>query len=159
MRDRARRREIRQGAADAHEARPRLTPRGMKSIGKSPRGARRGFLRQLDFFLGRVSPSRRAVPAYGWAVPVQRPFLPEIEISHQQDLDVEEHLHEHEPMQLAKNVGPRIEEDSFHIKQNKNHRDQIEFYGKRFAGVTRGSDATFIRLRFYLGWPSPTHQR
>src|SRR6266853_5949281 len=159
MRDRTRRRGIRQGAADVRGARPRLTPRGMKSIGKSPRGARRGFLRQSDFVLGRVSPSRSAVPAYGWAVPVQRPFLPEIEVSHQQDPDVEEHLHEPEPMQLAKNVGPRIEEDSFHIKQNKDHRDQIEFYGKRFASVTGRSDAALVRLRFYFGWPSPTHQR
>src|ERR1700732_5647282 len=98
MRDRTRPRGIRQGAADVREARPRSIPRGKRSIRKSPRGARRGFLRQLDFFLGRVSPSRSAVPAYGWAVPVQRPFLPEIEVPHEQDADVEEHLHEPKPM-------------------------------------------------------------
>src|ERR1700682_2315191 len=97
MRDRTCRRGIRQGAADVREAQPGSIPRGKKSIRKSPRGARRGFLRHWDFFLGRVSPSRSAVPAYGWAVPVQRPFLPEIEVPYEQDPDVEKHLDEPKP--------------------------------------------------------------
>ncbi len=49
-----------------------------------------------DFVRGRMYPSQSAVPAYGWAVPVQ-PFLPEVEITHQQNSDVDQHLHKPRP--------------------------------------------------------------
>src|SRR3984893_7879710 len=98
MRDRYRRRGIRQAAAKIRDAQPRSTPRGKKSIGKWPRGSRRVFLRQSDYSRGRVYPSRSAILAFGWAIPVQRPFLPEIKISNEEDPDVEKHFDESEPM-------------------------------------------------------------
>ncbi len=100
-----------------------------------------------------------AVPACGWAVPVERPFLPEIEVTHQQDPDVEEHLHEAKPPQRPEDKGPGIQEDGFHIEQNKYHGDQIELHGKRFARIARRRDAALIGLRFYFGGASPAHQR
>src|SRR5579872_1487570 len=116
MRDRYRRQEIRQGGANVREARPGSTPRGNKSIRKLPRGARRGFLRQRDFSRGREYPSRIEIPAYGWAIPVQRPFLQEIKVSDEKNHDVEKHFYESEPMQLAEDIGPRIQENRFHIE-------------------------------------------
>src|SRR4029077_7066820 len=88
-----------------------------------------------------------------------RPFLPEIEIAYQQDPDVEEHFHEPKPPQRPEDKSPWIQEDGFHIEQNKYNPDQIEFYGKGLAGIARRRDAAFIGLRFHFGGASPAHDR
>src|SRR5579862_7290432 len=103
-----RRPEIRRAGTGVREARATSTPRERKPRLQWLRFSRNVFSRPSDFALSRVYPSRSAVPASGWGVPVERPFLPKIEIAHQQDTDVEEHFHEAKPPQLSENKGPRI---------------------------------------------------
>src|SRR6476646_11383380 len=71
-------------------------------------------------------------------MPVERAFLPQIEVADQQDGDVDHHLHE--PVhadtrryfyKVTVNVGPWIQKDGFHVEKNENHRDEIKSHGYR----------------------------
>src|SRR6266567_3113400 len=79
-------------------------------------------------------------------MPVQRALFPEIQITDQQDGYVEHHLPEAVPPQTAKDVGPGVQEDGFHIEQNENHRHEVELDGEGFPRVTCGFHAAFVRL-------------
>src|SRR5580692_3383356 len=98
-------------------------------------------------------------------MPVERAFFPQIDVSHQEDGDVDEHLHEAEDSKavrnlehVAVNVGPRVQEDRFHIEQNKNHGHEIKLYGERLARVAGGIHTALIRLLLGAIWASPSHQ-
>ena len=49
-------------------------------------------------------------------VPVQRAFFPEIQVTDQQDGNVDHHLHKAVPPQTAKDVGPGVQEDGFDVE-------------------------------------------
>src|SRR5712692_1441332 len=53
------------------------------------------------------------------AVPVERAFLPQIDVAGQQHHDVQQHLDKTEPAQLAKDVCPGVQEDGLDIEQNE----------------------------------------
>src|ERR1700731_150300 len=57
-------------------------------------------------------------------MPVERPLLPQINVPDQEDSDVNDHLYETKSTEaqrllkhVAINIGPRVQEDSFHIEQ------------------------------------------
>src|SRR5712692_702511 len=58
----------------------------------------------------------------GSAVPIQRALFPEIDVTRQQDQDVDQHLYEPEPAQFAIDVGPGVQKDSLDIEQNEHNR-------------------------------------
>lgn len=53
---------------------------------------------------------------YRLFVPVQRALFPEIEVTNQQDGDVNHHFQKAVPSQTAKNIGPWVKKDGFHIE-------------------------------------------
>src|ERR1700732_3024306 len=70
-------------------------------------------------------------------MPVERALLPQVNVPDQEDSDVNDHLFETKSTEaqgllkhVAINIGPRVQEDSFHIEQNENHGYQIELHGE-----------------------------
>src|ERR1700733_4928232 len=95
-------------------------------------------------------------------MPVERAFFPQIDITDQQDGDVNEHLYiavnaksmrylEH----IAVNVGPRVQKDRLDVEQDKDHRDEIKLYRKRVVSIADRFHAAFIGGLFCAIWPSP----
>src|SRR6267142_533470 len=91
-------------------------------------------------------------------VPVQRALFPEIEITNQQDGEVYHHFDKAIPSKTAKYVGPRIQENSFYVEQNKNHIDQIVFDREGLPGVSGRVHTAFIGLQLGLGGAPPADQ-
>src|SRR5207249_557964 len=98
-------------------------------------------------------------------VPVERTLFPEIDIPDQQDGDINQHLEESIPAHadglldhIAIDVRPRVQEDCFHVEQNKDHGHKVEFYGKRFASIACGFHAAFVSLLFGATWAAPSYQ-
>src|ERR1700691_666587 len=96
-------------------------------------------------------------------MPVERAFFPQIDITDQQDRDVDEHLYvavnakgmrylEH----IAVNVSPRVQKNRLDVEQDKDHRDEIKFYRKGLVSVTDRFHAAFIGGLFCAIWPPPT---
>lgn len=89
-------------------------------------------------------------------MPVERAFLPEIDIANQQNCDIKHHFQETKDSgvrmagQIFENESPGVQEDGFHVKENEHHGDQVKLHGKRFAGVAGGRNAAFIGL--HLGF-------
>src|SRR5260370_243040 len=90
-------------------------------------------------------------------MPVQRALFPEIQITDQQDGYVEHHLPEAVPPQTAKDVGPGVQEDGFHVEQNENHRYEVKFDRDGCARVACRFHAAFVRLLLGPAWPPPAH--
>src|SRR5215470_18232006 len=88
-------------------------------------------------------------------VPVQRALFPKIEVTNQQDGDVYHHFQKTVPSQTAKNVGPWVEKNGFHIEQNENHCYEIKFYRERLASIAGRLHATFVSLQLSLGRAPP----
>src|SRR5712692_11536109 len=53
------------------------------------------------------------------AVPVQRAFLPKVNVTGKQDRDVQHHLPKSEYLELPEDVRPGVEEDGLYVEQNK----------------------------------------
>src|SRR6202012_1707159 len=96
-------------------------------------------------------------------MPVERAFFPQIDVTDQQDGDVDEHLYvavnaksmrylEH----IAVNVGPRVQKDRLDVEQDEHHRDEIKLHGKWFARITHRFHAAFIGGLFCAIWASPS---
>src|SRR5882672_1421768 len=94
----------------------------------------------------------------GLLVPVQRALFPEIEVTDQQDGNVYHHFDKAVQSQLAKYQRPRIQKNRFHIEQNKDHRHEVELYGKGFARVAGRLHTTFVGLLLGLVWAAPADQ-
>src|ERR1700757_17448 len=99
-------------------------------------------------------------------MPVERALLPEIDVTDQQDGDIEHHFYEAEPVctgiasQVLKNVRPRVEKDRLHVEQDEYHRHEVKFHRKRFPRITRRGDPTLIGLLFrFIGAPPPDERR
>src|ERR1700732_2214948 len=98
-------------------------------------------------------------------MPVERALFPQINVPDQEDSDVNEHLYEpksshaHRALDhVAINIGPRVQEDRFHIEQNENHRYEIEFDGEGLPGVAGGHHAAFVRLLLGAIGAAPAHR-
>src|SRR5205085_10778086 len=78
-------------------------------------------------------------------IPVEDALFPYIEEAHQHQQNVNQHLPEAEHLQLARNHGPGIKEDSLDIEQDKEHGHHVEFYVEASLGISGGHDAAFIR--------------
>src|ERR1700744_2027124 len=98
-------------------------------------------------------------------MPVERAFFPQIDVTDQQDGDVDEHLYvavdsksvrylEH----IAINVGPRVQKDRLDVEQDEDHRDEIKLHRKWFARVAHGFDTALICGLFCAIWTSPPDQ-
>src|ERR1035437_2176575 len=78
------------------------------------------------------------------AGPVEGPFLPKIDVAREQNADVQRHLNEAGPSQALEHHRPGVEENGFHIEQNKEHPNKIETDGKGSAGITHGNASALI---------------
>src|SRR5713101_1714302 len=88
-------------------------------------------------------------------VPVESALLPEIEVTNQQDGNVKHHLCEAKPVQVPKDVSPRIQEDGFHVEKDENHRHEIKFDGKGLASVPGRLHAALVRELLGAAGPAP----
>jgi len=97
-------------------------------------------------------------------IPVECALLQQIDVTNQQDGDIDHHLYEAEPprcnvtYQILENEGPGVKEDSFNIEQDEDHGNEVEFHGERLARVSGGRDSTLVRLLLRLAGTFPSHQ-
>src|SRR5215470_15057269 len=91
-------------------------------------------------------------------VPVERALFPEIEISDQQDGNVDHHLEKAIPAETAKNISPRVKKNRFHVEQNEDHCDEIKLHGKGFASVAGRFHTAFVCLKLSLAWAAPANE-
>ena len=91
------------------------------------------------------------------AAPVQRPFFPKVHVTRQHYGDEQEHLHETKPLQFLVHDRPRVQENHFHIEQNKDHADQVEADRESMPCVTDGSDSTLIWGKLLARGPLDTY--
>src|SRR6266849_5163595 len=92
------------------------------------------------------------------AAPVERAFLPQIDVARQQHHDVQQHLAKTEPAQFAKDVCPGVQEYRFDVEQNEDHRHKLEFHREGLPRVARRLHAALIRFLLGPVWPPPPHQ-
>src|ERR1700680_987321 len=97
-------------------------------------------------------------------MPVERALLPQVNVPDQEDGDVNDHLDETESSKaqrllehVAINIGPRVQEDSFHIEQNENHGYEIEFDREGLPGIAGRHHAAFVRLLLGAIRAPPAH--
>ena len=86
------------------------------------------------------------------------PFFQRINITDQQNHNVEQHLHKAKHFQVAVNERPRVKKNGLDIEQNKEQSHHIEVDGERLARVACGRDAALVRLIFLARMLVPADQ-
>src|SRR4030095_15531604 len=81
-------------------------------------------------------------------IPLQGALFPYVDEPDQKDAEKNPHFNKTKKSHLAKENRPRIEENDFEIENQKQHRHQIEPYGKADACVAPGRVTGFERFRF-----------
>jgi hypothetical protein len=79
-------------------------------------------------------------------IPVERALLPEVNITGQQNYNVEQHLDKTEETQLTVHEGPRVKKYSLDVEQNEHQGDEVKLNGERFARVARRTNTALVRL-------------
>src|SRR5262252_578192 len=76
--------------------------------------------------------------------PFQGAFFPHVDISGENRRNEQHHFRETEKLQLAVNDGPGEKKDRFDVEEKKQHRNEVELYGKAFPSRADRGYPAFI---------------
>ncbi len=107
--------------------------------------------RRLDAAFSQLaarSASTKGVPMIACSIPFERPLLPGVPESGQEDDDEHEHLDEAQQAERLKPNGPGDHEDDLDIEHNEQHRDDVVAHGKLDTRIGKQRASAFIRSQF-----------
>src|SRR2546428_13612535 len=83
-------------------------------------------------------------------LPIQTSFAPDVGQSDEQDAHEDQHLDEAEPLQLAQEHSPRVEEDRLDVENDEQHRGQVKAHGEPPVGGRVGDDPGLVGFELAL---------